>query len=254
MALCRLSSRAFATGLRSANAIRPATLNSSSYAASSVSQMRFQSTAVTVEPPKRAEPKAVAESLINAFPGESLVAKSSSVLVAASIAAFLISKEIYIVDAETIEMFCLFGAYYVWYSNGKDSALAYFQGRKDSIRNVLTQARLDHKAVVQERISHIGKLSDAVEVTKGLFDISKDIAKLEAEAYELKQKVAFNTEVKGVLDSWVRHEANVREEEQKRLAAHVIGKIKQDLTDPRLQQTILQQSIADIEKLAAAAR
>ncbi|KAL2912380.1 atp4 subunit B of the stator stalk of mitochondrial F1F0 ATP synthase [Polyrhizophydium stewartii] len=213
-------------------------------------QQRFQST----EAPKRADPSVVAESLIKVFPGESMAAKSGSVLVAASVAAFLISKEIYIIDAEFLEMLCIFAAFYVWYSNGKDMAVEYFQGRKDAIFNALTKARTEHRAVVQERIDHIGKLSDAVDVTKGLYDISKDIAKLEAEAYELKQKVAFNTEVKSVLDSWVRHEANVREQEQKRLVAHVIEKIKADLSDPKLQQNILNQTLADVEKIAVARR
>jgi F-type H+-transporting ATPase subunit b len=39
--------------------------------------------------------------------------------------------------------------------------------------NVLTQARQDHKEVVQERINHIGKMSDVVDVTKAMFEISK---------------------------------------------------------------------------------
>eukprot|EP00842_Homolaphlyctis_polyrhiza_P001656 jgi/Hompol1/2491/HPOL_002926-RA len=193
------------------------------------------------------DPKAVAGSIISMFPGDSLAAKSSSVLVTASIAAYLISKEIYVIDAEFFEMLALFGAYYVWYSGGKEGAAAYLEGRKQAITKVLTQAREDHKSVVKERMAHIGKLSDAVEVTQGLYEMSKDIATLEAQAYELKQKVAFNSEIKTVLDSWVRHEANVREQEQKRLVSHVIEKIKADLLDPKLQQAILQQTIADVE-------
>ena len=98
-------------------------------------------------------------------------------------------------------------------------------------------------------MDHIAKLSDVVQVTKDMYEVSKEIAKLEAEAFELKQKVAFTNEVKSTLDGWVRHEANVRDQEQKRLVAHVIEQVKAKLTDPKLQQTILNQSIADVEKL-----
>jgi F-type H+-transporting ATPase subunit b len=115
------------------------------------------------------------------------------------------------------------------------------------MKKVLNQAREDHKSVVKERIDHIGKLADVVPVTSTLYDVSKEIAQLEAEAFELKQTVAFNHEIKTTLDAWVRHEANVREQEQKRLVTHLVEQVKAKLTDPKLQQTILNQTIADVE-------
>ncbi|KAJ1560537.1 atp4 subunit B of the stator stalk of mitochondrial F1F0 ATP synthase, partial [Nowakowskiella sp. JEL0078] len=159
----------------------------------------------------RTEPSAVAESLINKFPGDSLAAKSGNVLLFSSIAAYIISKEVYVVDMEFFEALCIFGAFSVWYTGGKDMAISYILDRREKIRNVLTQARKDHKAVVQERITHISKLSDVVDVTKDLYGLSKasEVAQLEAEAYALKQQVAYTNEVKNVLDQWVRHEANV---------------------------------------------
>ncbi|KAJ3001486.1 UNVERIFIED_CONTAM: atp4 subunit B of the stator stalk of mitochondrial F1F0 ATP synthase, partial [Siphonaria sp. JEL0065] len=148
-------------------------------------------------------PAAQAQSLINLFPGETLASKAASVLLSSSIAAYLISKEIYILDGEVFAVLTIFGAYYLWYQGGKEGFVQYFSDKQNTIRNVLTAAREQHAAVVKERIDHIGKLADAVEVTKGLFEISRDIAKLEAEAYELKQRVAYTSEVKSVLDSWV---------------------------------------------------
>ncbi|KAJ3092732.1 NADPH-dependent diflavin oxidoreductase 1 [Quaeritorhiza haematococci] len=201
---------------------------------------------------KRPEPKEVATSLINMFPGDSLVAKSGSVLVASSIAAFLISKEIYIVDAEFFEMFCIFGAYYLWYRGGKDGMIEYFNDRKSTVQKVLTQAREDHKAVVKERMEHIGKMSDIVDVTNNLYEMSKEIAQMEAEAYELKQRVAFTSEVKSVLDGWVRHEASIREREQKRLVTAVIEKVSASLQDAKTQQAILTQTLVDVDKLLKA--
>ncbi|KAJ3282609.1 atp4 subunit B of the stator stalk of mitochondrial F1F0 ATP synthase [Borealophlyctis nickersoniae] len=209
-------------------------------------------TSLRYQEKSRPDPKVAAESLINSFPGETLAAKSGSVLLMSSVAAFLLSKEIWLFDAEVFEMACIFGAYYVWYSGGKEGAAEYFRERKATIKRVLENAREEHKVVVQERINHIGKMSDLVDVTKNMFEMSKEIAKLEAEAYELKQKVAFTAEVKHVLDAWVRHEASVRESTQKELVSFIIEKIKQDVQDPKLQQTILQQTLEDVAKLAKA--
>ncbi|KAI9104786.1 hypothetical protein DFS34DRAFT_641943 [Phlyctochytrium arcticum] len=203
--------------------------------------------------PSRPDPKVAAESLIKLFPGDGLVAKSGSVLGVASIAAFLISKEIYLVDAEIFEVACLFGAYYLWFSGGKDGAVEYFNDKKATIKRVLEKAREDHKAVVRERSEHIGKMSDIVEVTNGLFDMSKEVARLEAEAYELKQRVNFSQQVKGVLDSWVRHETSVRESQQKDLTEAVIKRVQDSLKSDKVQADILRQSLVEIEKIANAA-
>ena len=111
----------------------------------------------------------------------------------------------------------------------------------------MNQARNDHKTAVQERISEAGQMKDLVDVTKGLFELSRETAQIEAEAFALKQQVAVAHEVKGTLDSWVRHEANVREREQKQLAAFLIEKIQKDLQDPSIQNQILEQAVADVE-------
>ncbi|KAI8900702.1 hypothetical protein BC833DRAFT_614290 [Globomyces pollinis-pini] len=200
-------------------------------------------------PLDRPAPEITAASLIDKFPGSNLASKSSSVLIASSVAGYLISKEIYLLDAHFLEALCIFGAYYVWYSNMKGVANDYFDGKRATIKNVLNQARADHKAVVQERIDHVAKMSDVVKVTEAMYDISKDIAKLEAEAFELKQKVDFKHEVKSTLDSWIRQETSIRESQQKKLVAQVIENVKAKLADPKTQQAILAQTITDIEKI-----
>jgi len=50
----------------------------------------------------------------------------------------------------------------------------------------------------------------------------------------LKQKVAAASEVKAVLDSWVRYEASLREREQKALSSYVIERVKKQLEDPKV--------------------
>ena len=118
---------------------------------------------------------------------------------------------------------------------------------KQRIKSILNQARNDHKTAVQERINEAGQMKDLVDVTKGLFELSRETAKIEAEAFALKQQVAVASEVKSTLDSWVRHEANLREREQKQLAAYLIEKIQKDLKDPKIQKEILDQAVVDIQ-------
>jgi F-type H+-transporting ATPase subunit b len=80
---------------------------------------------------KKADPTESASALINLFPGSTPSAKASSVLLASSIAAWLISKEIYVLDGEVFEAACIFGAYYIWYNGAKEGAVEYFNGRQD---------------------------------------------------------------------------------------------------------------------------
>ena len=84
-----------------------------------------------------------------------------------------------------------------------------------------------------------------------MFDVSKETVKLEAEAFELKQQVDLAAEAKSVLDSWVRYEASVRQLQQQQIADSVVAKVQSELGNPKFQEKVLQQSVADVEKLLA---
>jgi len=114
---------------------------------------------------------------------------------------------------------------------------------------VLASAREEHKQTIQERIDSVGEMRNVVDITKNLFDVSKDTAKVEAEVFELQQRVDFAAEAKSVLDSWARYEANQRQREQKQMADTITAKVREELKNPRLQQQLLQQSIADVERI-----
>ncbi|KAJ1550419.1 hypothetical protein HK405_000642, partial [Cladochytrium tenue] len=101
---------------------------------------------------ERQPPEQAAAALINMFPGQTLTQKASSVVLASSVAAWLISKEIYVIDGEFFEVLALFGAYYLWYIGGKDGVKEFFNERQDTIRRVLNEAREQHKEVVKERM------------------------------------------------------------------------------------------------------
>lgn len=113
--------------------------------------------------------------------------------------------------------------------------------------NILNEARSKHTQAVQNRIDEVGKKGDVVDVTKGLYAIARETIEAEKEAFELKQRTEVASEVKNVLDSWVRFEAQQREAEQKLVTESVISKVAEGLRDDKLQKQILESAVADIE-------
>lgn len=114
-------------------------------------------------------------------------------------------------------------------------------------------------------------MKDVVDVTKNLFTLSKvtlftctkprrerscsiaeltlqETAKLEAEAFTLKQQVALAAELKAVLDSWSRYEQQQKESEQAELTKAVIDKVLKSLSDEKTQKDILLGAVAEIER------
>ncbi|KAL0080822.1 ATP synthase F0 subcomplex subunit B ATP4 [Phycomyces blakesleeanus] len=204
-------------------------------------------------PTKEVDPKTKANSIIDSLPGNSFVSKTGFVTLSTGAATFLISKEIYVLNEETLVLVASLGLLGVLLKYVREPFTTMANDHISRIKNILVQARDDHKSAVQERINEVGQMKDLVDVTKSLFAISRETAELEAEAFVLKQQVAVAHELKTTLDSWVRHEASVREREQKQLAAYLIEKIQKDLQDPKVQQQILDQAVLDVQKLAKTA-
>lgn len=78
---------------------------------------------------------------------------------------------------------------------------------------------------------------------------SQETAELEAKAFELEQRTNFAAEAKSVLDSWVRYEASVKQRQQKELAEALMAQVQKELANPKALQQILQQSVADVERM-----
>ena len=77
---------------------------------------------------------------------------------------------------------------------------------------------------------------------------NQETAKLESEVFVQRQKVALATELKAVLDSWVRYEQQVKESEQAQLAQTVIDKVLKSLSDEKTQRDILTNAVAEVER------
>ncbi len=131
------------------------------------------------------------------------------------------------------------------------------------IKDIMYAARAGHADAVKARIEDVKPLSNVVDITQQLFEVSKvcqewrarrvdaewsqETAKLEAQAFELEQRTALASEAKTVLDSWVRYEGQVKARQQKELADTIIAKINKELENPKILQQILQQSVTDVE-------
>ncbi|ORX50888.1 hypothetical protein DM01DRAFT_250308 [Hesseltinella vesiculosa] len=220
-------------------AARPALMNASRQTARAAFARGYSTPANTEE--KKS-------SVLDSLPGDSIGAKAAYLTVGTGLATALVAKEIYILNEETLVLVSAGGFLAVLLKYLREPFNNMANDHIARIKSVLNQARDDHKASVQERIDQVGEMKDLVEVTKALFEISRETAKLEAEAFQLKQQVDVAHEVKATLDSWVRHEASVRESEQKQLAAYLIQKIQKDLEDPKIQQQILDQAVLDVER------
>lgn len=127
-------------------------------------------------------------------------------------------------------------------------------------------ARAEHTQAVKDRIDSVGQMKDVVALTQSLFALSKvrsrkkhflifsaeqmaqETAQIEAEAFVQKQKVVMASELKSVLDSWVRYEQQQKESEQADLTKSVIDKVLANLKDEKTQRDLLLSAVAEVER------
>ncbi|KAL3418649.1 ATP synthase subunit 4 [Phlyctema vagabunda] len=198
------------------------------------------------------DPKKKAQSILDSLPGNSLVSKTAILSSSAGVAIYALSNEYYVVNEETVVAFCLLSIWGAVIKYGGPMYKEWAEGQVNKIKSILNSARADHTEAVKTRIQSVQQLGSVVDVTKTLFEISKETAKLEAQAFELQQSTALAAEAKSVLDSWVRYESQVKIRQQKELSESIIAKIQKELENPKVLQQILQQSVADVEKIVSA--
>lgn len=199
------------------------------------------------------DPKQKANSIIDALPGNSLISKTGILASTAAAAIYGISNELIVLHDETI-LVLTFGTFTALIA--KFVAPLYTEwadGEIKKVNDLLSDSRTKHVAAVKERIESVSQLKDVVATTKQLFDVSRDTAKLEAENYELKQKIAVAEEAKSTLDSWVRFEQKQRQLEQEQLIKSVLDKVNKEIGNPKFQERVLAESVAEVEKIFAKA-
>jgi len=224
--------------------LRPA-ITSRALPAVSAAAVRYSSNVPAEEPKKKAQ------SILDALPGNSLISKTAILSSSAALSIYALSSEYYVMNEETVVAVCLLAVWGGLIKYGGPGYKAWAEAQNEKIKNILNSARADHTEAVKTRIEDVKQMSGVVDITKDLFAVSKETAKLEAQAFELEQKTAIAAEAKSVLESWVRYEGQVKQRQQKELAASIIAKVQKELENPKVLQQILQQSVADIEKIVS---
>ncbi|KAI1003122.1 ATP synthase subunit 4 [Podosphaera aphanis] len=195
------------------------------------------------------DPKKKAQSILDSLPGNSLISKTAILSSTAGVAIYALSNEYYVFNEETVVAFCLLSVWTAVFKYGGPMYKDWAEGQINKIKNILNASRAEHTEAVKSRIENVKQLGSVVDITKTLFEVSKETALLESKAYELEQRTALAAEAKNVLDSWVRYEGQVKIREQKELSNTVMSKIKKELENPKVLNQILQQSVADVEKI-----
>jgi F-type H+-transporting ATPase subunit b len=176
-----------------------------------------------------------ATKLLHALPGKTESDKAQNFVLGTAAAAILLGKEIIPYTGDVVYMLPFTAAMYVLFQQ-----VGPFMG--NTYKAIIAEqdkiwAESKQKAVVRlesEIHSITGSgITELADVTQGLFEHAKEVTKMEAEAFEHAQKVAYYTKAKQILDEWVRHETAVREREQKRIAEEVIAKVTAAIQDQK---------------------
>lgn len=192
-----------------------------------------------------------AQSILDALPGNSYLSKTGIVASTAAAAIYGISNQLLVIHDETIlvvtfSAFAFLAAKYVapLYTEWADAEIK-------KVSDLLNESRTKHVAAVKERIESVSLLKDVASTTKLLFNVSRETAKMEAESFALKQQIAVQQLAKSTLDAWVRFEQQQREAEQQQLAKSVVSKVEKEIENPRFQERVLAEAVAEIETLFA---
>lgn len=197
------------------------------------------------------EPKEKAESIIKAVPGTQWLSKTGVLATAAAGTIYAISNELLIIHDETI-LVCTFSAFLALCA--KFVAPLYTEwadGEIKKVKDILNESRTKHVLAVNDRIESVSKLKNVVSTTQQLFQVSRETAKLEAESFQFKQQIAVANEAKATLDAWVRFEQQQRQLEQQQLTKSVLEKVNSEIANPKFQERVLAESVAEVEKIFA---
>jgi len=201
-------------------------------------------------PSERPPPAERASELIAKMPSSpNVVTKTGAVVLSTGLLATAISQELYVVNEETVVAAGFFILVAYLSKLMKEPYTSWAEGHIDRIRGILTTARTEHTDAVKRRIDSVAQMKDVVAVTKDLFALSKETATLESQSFVQQQKVALASELKTVLDSWVRFEQQQKEAEQADLARSVIAKVMASIDNDKTQREILLGAVGEVEQL-----
>lgn len=119
------------------------------------------------------DPKKKAQSILDSLPGNTLVSKTAILSAAAGLSIAAISNELYVMNEETVAMFCVLSVFTALAKYGGPAYREWAEGQVKKYKDLLNTARADHTNAVKSRIENVNALSGVVDVTKQLFEVSK---------------------------------------------------------------------------------
>lgn len=141
----------------------------------------------------------------------------------------------------------------ILYAIGKNIGAPYTSwanGHIERIKGILNGARDQHTHAVSQRLDGLESLKDVVPLTEQLYAVAKETNQLEHANFLLEQEASVKSELKAVLDSWVRYEQQAREAEQAALVKTVSEAINAELAKPAFKKQLLDEAIANVEAIA----
>lgn len=119
------------------------------------------------------DPKKRAQSIVDALPGSSLVSKTAILSAGAGVSVWAISNELYVLNEESVVAFCLLSVFYGIFRYGGPMYSEWAETTTKKIKDILDTAKKGHADSVRTRIEDVKPLNNVVEITKGLFEVSK---------------------------------------------------------------------------------
>ncbi|KAL6931562.1 uncharacterized protein HGUI_03762 [Hanseniaspora guilliermondii] len=164
---------------------------------------------------------------------------------------WIASSEVIVWTPETLLLASFFSAIGVLYATVGPS---YKQAKIDYnnfLIGKLKDGRQNHLETVTKKIDEIKALENVHATTAELYKASKETLILENETQKLEQIGALKAEIKQVLDSWVRHENNFKQEQQKLIVDELITRVHSKIHDKHFQELVLNESLEELDALLA---
>lgn len=102
-----------------------------------------------------------------------MISKTAILSAGAGVSIWAISNELYVFNEETVVAFCLLAVFTGIYKYGGPMYKDWADGQIQRIKDILDTARSGHADAVRARIEDVKPLSNVVEITRQLFDVSK---------------------------------------------------------------------------------
>ena len=116
------------------------------------------------------------------------------------------------------------------------------------IKKVLNSAREEHTKTVTTRIDSVNQLKEVVPLTEQLYAVAKETNALEHENFLLAQEQGVKSELKAMLDSWVRFEQQQREAEQVALVQSIRDHVEAEINKPAFKKQLLEEALTQVER------